>query len=205
MIRNDVQYRVTKAQAAKFLKVLVELREKPPPRLAKDAKLRKVYEAGIASQLGELQEQLAEYEALRRVPSPSLELRSLDDLAKVLVQARIASGLSQRDLAGRLSVKEQQIQRYESTEYASASLSRVKEVAFALGVRVTEPAVLRAAPQATIRRRALRTNGATAEPSRPAARKATVSSPKRKSRATAVKKTRSGSKGGRAGSIQPPV
>ncbi|MBI4728279.1 MAG: helix-turn-helix transcriptional regulator [Acidobacteria bacterium] len=195
MIKNDVQYRVTKAQAAKFFKTLRELREKPPPRLARDAKLRKIYDAGIASQLGEMQEQLAEYEALRRGPSPSLELKSLDDLPKVLVQARIASGLSQRDLAGRLSVKEQQIQRYESTEYASASLSRVKEVALALGVRVTEPAVLKAAPRATAGRRTRRTNEAMATSPRQVAGKATVSATKKKSRATALKKAGAGSKG----------
>ena len=37
-----------------------------------------------------------------------------------------------------MGLKEQQIQRYEATEYASADLARVNEVAKALGMRVRE-------------------------------------------------------------------
>ena len=59
-------------------------------------------------------------------------LTKLNDLPQALIRARIASGLSQRELAMRLGLKEQQIQRYEATKYASASLSRVIEVAQAI-------------------------------------------------------------------------
>ena len=47
----------------------------------------------------------------------------------LLIRARIAQGLSQKSLAGRLGLKEQQIQRYEASEYASASLARIRSVA----------------------------------------------------------------------------
>ena len=46
------------------------------------------------------------------------------------------SGLSQKELAKRLGIKEQQLQRYEATEYAPASLRRVIEVTKALGLKV---------------------------------------------------------------------
>lgn len=143
MIKNDVQYKVTKAQADRFEKALRDLRERAPERFAKNPKLRDVYEASIKSQLEELREQLAEYDALRSGSGARLELSSFDEVPKVLVQARIASGLSQRDLAERLSMKEQQIQRYEATEYASASLTRLKQIALALGLQVKEPAVFK--------------------------------------------------------------
>ena len=42
-------------------------------------------------------------------------------------------GLSQKELADRIGLKEQQIQRYEATEYASASLTRIQEIIGALG------------------------------------------------------------------------
>jgi hypothetical protein len=45
-------------------------------------------------------------------------------------------------LAERLGLKEQQIQRYEATNYASASLSRVQQVARALGLRMHTDAVV---------------------------------------------------------------
>ncbi|MBM4258372.1 MAG: helix-turn-helix transcriptional regulator [Deltaproteobacteria bacterium] len=41
---------------------------------------------------------------------------SLEELPKTLIQARIAGGLSQEDLATTLGLKPQQIQRYEATE-----------------------------------------------------------------------------------------
>ncbi len=41
-----------------------------------------------------------------------------------------------------MGLKEQQIQRYEATEYASVSLRRVGEVVAALGLRVKEEVYL---------------------------------------------------------------
>lgn len=61
---------------------------------------------------------------------------SFDELPQALVKARIALRLSQKDLADRLGMKEQQIQRYECTDYRSASLSRLHDVVQALGVSV---------------------------------------------------------------------
>ena len=50
-------------------------------------------------------------------------------MARLLIRAGIARGLSQKSLASRLGLKEQQIQRYEASEYASASLARIRSVA----------------------------------------------------------------------------
>ena len=75
----------------------------------------------------ELTREITDFEVARKTPwMPSRRSRC--------VEARVASGLSQRDLAERLGLKEQQIQRYEATEYASASLRRIREVVGALGV-----------------------------------------------------------------------
>ena len=63
---------------------------------------------------------------------------SLDGLPEALVKARIARGMTQKELAERLGLKEQQVQKYEATDYASASLSRVRAVIRALDVSVTE-------------------------------------------------------------------
>jgi HTH-type transcriptional regulator / antitoxin HigA len=52
----------------------------------------------------------------------------------VLIIARIARGLSQAELANRLAMREQQIQRYESERYRSISLQNFKRVAAVLGV-----------------------------------------------------------------------
>jgi HTH-type transcriptional regulator/antitoxin HigA len=70
-------------------------------------------------------------------------LDSLEKLSTTLIQARIAAGLSQAELATRLGIKPQQIQRYEATDYQSASLERVNEIMRVLGVRLRHPVELR--------------------------------------------------------------
>ena len=68
----------------------------------------------------------------RRPQIPLDGLGTVAELPANLIKARIARGLSQKDLADRIGLKEQQIQRYEATDYASASLARIKEVVSAL-------------------------------------------------------------------------
>jgi predicted nucleotidyltransferase/DNA-binding XRE family transcriptional regulator len=56
-----------------------------------------------------------------------------------LVAARRAMGISQRELGERLGIKQQQIARWERTEYASATLERVEAVAHVLGMDESGP------------------------------------------------------------------
>jgi len=60
-------------------------------------------------------------------------MNTLADIGTALVAARRASALTQAGLAERLGVKRQQVQRWESQTYRSASLERVSQVAAALG------------------------------------------------------------------------
>jgi len=46
-----------------------------------------------------------------------------------LIRARIAAGWTQKELAKRLGISEQQIQKYESTDYESASFRKINEIA----------------------------------------------------------------------------
>jgi len=69
-------------------------------------------------------------------------------LPEALVRARKAAGLTQKELGRRLGLKEQQIQRYESTRYAGANLTRVQAVVDALGVRIHERVILPTAASA---------------------------------------------------------
>lgn len=140
MIRNERQYRITKAQASEFHKALTELRASHPGDLSPI--LWQAQVDAVESQYNELFNQISAYEQLQTARPAVIEANSLEELPDALISARIALDLSQKDLADRLGLKEQQIQRYESTNYASASLSRLQEVAQALGVRVTEKVFL---------------------------------------------------------------
>jgi HTH-type transcriptional regulator/antitoxin HipB len=135
MIKNERQYRITKAQAARFEKTIVEVASAALKR-AIHPKLRKAELDGLRSQFDDLKRELQEYEVLRTGKNRTIALDSIEQLPKTLIQARIAMGLSQEDLAAKLGLKAQQIQRYEATDYRSASLQRVNEIVKVLGVRL---------------------------------------------------------------------
>ncbi len=96
----------------------------------------------MTAQLEDLLGELRTYEKLKRGQPRILRANSVEGLATLLIKARIALQLTQKDLADRLGVKEQQVQRYEATEYSSASLERVGEVARVLGLEVSVGAPL---------------------------------------------------------------
>jgi transcriptional regulator with XRE-family HTH domain/Zn-dependent peptidase ImmA (M78 family) len=141
MIKNDRQYRITKAQAARFENALRSLHQNGEPKADVHPILLKAQEEALRSQLDDLRREIVEYEALRAGVFDVESLEILKDLPKALIKARIASGMSQKDLADKLGLKEQQIQRYESTDYATASLSRIREVLAVLLPSLTTPDV----------------------------------------------------------------
>jgi HTH-type transcriptional regulator / antitoxin HigA len=140
MITNDVQYRSTKAHLRQFEKALANLQGAAGK---KPTKLQRLEMDAVAAQAGDLRAEVAEYEQLSSGKVSTFEASSLAGVATLLIKARIARGWSQRRLADALGVAEQQVQRYEATEYRSASLARVCDVAAALEVDVVETAQLR--------------------------------------------------------------
>lgn len=74
------------------------------------------------------------YLAAKNGDSASLMKRAGDDLGAFLIVARITRGWSQKELARKLGLKEQAIQRYEAERYRSISLSNLLRVARALSV-----------------------------------------------------------------------
>jgi ribosome-binding protein aMBF1 (putative translation factor) len=135
VIANERQYRITKSEATKFEEALDRLETVEGHR---PDEMRRIMREAMESQLEELREQLAEYDALRSGKVAVLEIEGLQELPTALVRARIASGLTQKELARRLGLKEQQIQRYEATRYSGVSLERIQQVAEALGVTIRE-------------------------------------------------------------------
>ncbi|MCC7368795.1 MAG: helix-turn-helix domain-containing protein [Chloroflexi bacterium] len=139
MIANELQRRVTQTAIREFEEALARLDADAGDR---PEWVRTGLRAGMESQLADLHQELADYEALRSGRVRVLELDSLVQLPEALIRARIAAGLSQKELARRLGLKEQQVQRYEARRYAGASLERIQAVADALGVEIHERVLL---------------------------------------------------------------
>ena len=138
MIKNERQYRITRAQADRFSEALRSLETDDAHQAGLHPLLLSIQKDALRSQLSDLQAEITEYEALKAGSFAFEQLKGISELPVLLIRARIASGLSQRELADRLGLKEQQIQRYEATDYASASLTRIAEVVSALGIELDE-------------------------------------------------------------------
>jgi HTH-type transcriptional regulator/antitoxin HigA len=141
MITNEVQRRATETHLSQFEEALANLESKAGR--ANWSELAQLEIDAVRAQADDLRTELREYDRLRSGAVSTFESASLEGLATLLIKARISRGWSQRQLAEAPGVAEQQIQRYESTAYRSASLARMCDVADALDVTVTERLSLR--------------------------------------------------------------
>ncbi len=133
MIKNERQYRISKSRIKDFHKTLAEI-----DKSLKYDDVSAINRNAINSQIEELQQQVSEYELLRSGEKTEITISSLEEIPIALVKARIMRGLSQKELADMLGMKEQQIQIYEATDYASVSHSRLIEIARTLGIKFTK-------------------------------------------------------------------
>lgn len=135
MISNERQYQISKAQLAKF-RAAIDTPNASTRGLHPRA--QKALREAAQSQLDDLVAELADYERLRNGQLTTITAESIADLAPALIKARIMRNWTQKELADRLAVAEQQIQRYEATQYRGVSVERLQAVADALKLRVRE-------------------------------------------------------------------
>jgi len=135
MITNDKQYRSTRTQVEKLRSSLNNMSaassDVHPMFLA-------AHKEALDSQLHELEEEIAAYDQLRSGAITTFSANSLQELPELLISARIARNMSQKELGTFIGVHEQQIQRYEAERYRSASLDRLIQISAALSVRISE-------------------------------------------------------------------
>ncbi len=127
MIKNEKQYKVTKSKLNDFARSLKVCKEGKYP----DKIIHKAMIGAIKSQMDDLKKEITEYEKLKNKKIPKLDMASIKDLPDILIRSRIAHGYTQKQLAKKLKMPEQQIQRYESENYKRVSfetLMRVSEV-----------------------------------------------------------------------------
>lgn len=146
MITNERQYKITKQQLLKLkqgLKVFVlkEVEQRVGSKILATAELN-----ALKSEIAVLSDQLREYKLLRSGEITQFKASNLGDLPRILIRARIAQRLTQRALAERVGLKEQQMQRYESEKYAKASLQRLQVIAEALNLSIAEIAEFNTKP-----------------------------------------------------------
>jgi transcriptional regulator with XRE-family HTH domain len=137
MIKNDRQFGIIRGRVERLERLRQEIEQRlaaaptdEQPRLGLELK-------AVETEMRRMQDDLSDYEALKEGRAEIGAPKSLEDLPRLLIRARIAARLTQAELADRLTMKEQQIQRYEATDYESASLARLIDVAEALDLRLS--------------------------------------------------------------------
>ncbi len=130
MIQNEYQYKISQGKIKEIEQSLDQLCKERKTLHPRQFKMR---ENGLQGILAEIQEEIEKYDALKEKPAV-IEIGSFAEIPVALIKARIASGMTQKDLAEKLGMKEQQIQRYEANQYSSAGFHRLTEVAEALEV-----------------------------------------------------------------------
>lgn len=103
MIKNEKQYRITKAQVRRFEDALAELATQERPSNI-TPRLWEAQRQAAESQVEELAGRVEAYEQLYMGRSKEVILNAVEDLPKALIRARIAAGMTQEGLARRLGV-----------------------------------------------------------------------------------------------------
>lgn len=129
MIKNKRQLIITKSQLNKLEEALHRSMKN------KSAISPRIYNAmisGLKSQIQELKKEIIEYKNL--LGSSCFIIHKLNELPLGLIRARIARNLTQEELAKKVCLKPQQIQRYEKNNYQGVKLERIIQIWEALEV-----------------------------------------------------------------------
>ena len=137
MIQNEHQYKVTQNKLKDLEQALVELSAIENTLHPRQFSSRK---KGLQLKIDNLSKEIEEYNSLKK--QTSIKISSIQDLPIALIKARIAMGMTQKELAEKMGVKEQQVQRDEANQYSSAGFHRIMEVAKALDINIQETDVL---------------------------------------------------------------
>src|ERR1700693_756373 len=129
MIKSDAQRERTVAQIEGFRQALAKAAQNKPDK--RSAAIRGSYE----SMVGQLEDELREYDQLKSGELALPHVERLDQIAPFIARIRIAKGVSQTELARRLGVSKQVISRYEENEYQTVAIPRLQEILDVIGIK----------------------------------------------------------------------
>ncbi len=144
MILNERQYAITKAHLKKFQEAFAEVEAYDASTANLNEQMRRqLHLDAINNQIETLEQEIQEYQKLKTGKITKLKLDSLAQLPEALIKARVIRDLTQEQLGDLLGLKAQQIQRYEATAYAGASLTKILAVQKALNIEIKEEVIFK--------------------------------------------------------------
>ncbi|MGK7876508.1 MAG: helix-turn-helix domain-containing protein [Xenococcaceae cyanobacterium] len=152
MIKDEKQYEYTKYWVKRFEQSIAAC-EQDEERKKNDPQAWQLTRNTLQYHLDALKEEIAEYETLTTHDERTPIVLKLDDinyLPQILIKARIAAKLSQKELAALAGLTEEQIREYEDKDYQTASFLNFLFVLDALDIKIQKGEFL--VPIDTLRR-----------------------------------------------------
>lgn len=135
VVLNEREAKEARAKVAEFDRILSSEKTFEPIIAGLPPQVVNALRNSLTLQRQEISSLVAAYEAAKQGNYNDLQKRTGRDPGLSLIVARIARDLTQKDLARKLGLKEQQIQRYEADRYRSISLGNFQRVAAVLGLQ----------------------------------------------------------------------
>jgi len=132
MIKNEKQYQITSKKLLEFKEAFEKVKENKEINPI----LQEIQMGALQAQIEIFEDEIKEYLHLKNKKITHIYIDSFSDLHEALIKARISRGWTQFDLAKKLHMKEQQIQRYELGNYSMASIAKINQIVSALDIDI---------------------------------------------------------------------
>jgi len=138
MIRNEAEYKKAVDKLKEERARIEQIRKNLAERKLTEAETKHILDP-IESFHLQFQEEVEGYEKLKRGEFD--ELVNFRGLGHLLIALRIARGMTQKELANRLGIKDSQISRDERNEYHGITLDRANKILEALGTQISSTVI----------------------------------------------------------------
>jgi len=132
MIKNEKQYKISK----KKLKELTGQIARVSNDTGQLALRNQLLLASLNNTRQTLEEEVAEYDSLKKNKKAALKERLISDLPSLITEYKIVSGLTQKEFSEKLGLKEQQLQRYESDNFKSVTFKNLLRFFDLMGLEI---------------------------------------------------------------------
>jgi len=132
MIKNEKQYKITKKKLEGLHQKMVKMKSEGEIL----SLTRQLVFNSLLDMSTDMENEIAEYHRLKENKTKILRSRNLYELPSLIIEYKIASGLTQKEFSKRIGMKEQQFQRYEAENFQGISFKNLLKILQAIGLNV---------------------------------------------------------------------
>lgn len=136
-VEEFIHYQVARFSVAEMQGKIAEIDAGIPTDDERDRRFRQLERTQLQHVISRFEQRMAEYEVAHPDELAKLAAQPFAEVAYALLAARLRLKVDREELAARLGVTAQQLDEWERTNYAGATLQQVGGVISALGLTLT--------------------------------------------------------------------